>query len=271
LSGEFLLEAAGSGWAFGAEGLAGDLTLGANVYFNSAPTYSTPAIALVQTDSYCFCFESVAFTASFPFACIDLVDVSLGFSEAGFDGVTFAVSGIEVPGLSLFTFDATLTFDDGIEGKVLTLTPAVTFGTGDCIVLYLGLLGSDDGSSTTGALEITGIEVYAIGLDYSWNGVSFSSISIFDVDKYVLSVDPYWNSEYWEKFSISSSADSCCGGGFSFALDTYFESDSTMLFDWGETDATISYGLGSNFTVSTSLVVDDGGFTEWTLGFEVTW
>jgi hypothetical protein len=72
-------------------------------------------------------------------------------------------------------------------------------------------------------------------------------------------------------FSISSEADSCCGGGFSFALETYFSCDSTVLFDWAETDVSISYGLGSNFTVSTGLNVTDAGFTEWSIGFDVIW
>ena len=54
-------------------------------------------------------------------------------------------------------------------------------------------------------------------------------------------------------------------------MDTYFAANSTVLFDWAETDASISYGLGSNFTVSTGLNVTDAGFTKWTIGFDVTW
>jgi hypothetical protein len=54
-------------------------------------------------------------------------------------------------------------------------------------------------------------------------------------------------------------------------LDTYFSCDSTVLFDWAETDANISYGLSDNFTITTGLSVTDAGFTKWTLGFDVTW
>ena len=267
-NGEFLLTATGSAWLFGATGGAGDLSLGATVYFNGiAGTYGLE----VQTDGYCFCFSSVDFTASFPFTCIDLVEVSLGFSAAtGFDGVTFSVSGIELPGISWITFDADLTFDIGDTGKELTLTPNLVLGDYSCITLYVAFINQDGLScqSASQPLQITGIEVYGIGLTYSWNGVSFSSYSSFDV---AYNEDITGNADYWEVFSITSAADSCCGGGFSFALDTYFDCDSDVLFDWAETDASISYGLGSNFTITTGLNVTDLGFTEWSIGFCVTW
>ena len=258
LNGEFLLGATGSGWTFGASGGAGDLSLGANVYFNSKSTSSGLAL---DNDEYCFCFTSVDFDASFPFACIDLVDVSVAFSDEGFDGITFSATGIAVPSISWLTFDADLTFDDGTAGKSLTLTPNINLGDFTCITLYYGLL-------TAGTYQITGIDFYGIGLEYSWNGVSFSSQSSFASAK---NEGITGKAAYWEKFSIASAADSCCGGGFSFSLDTYFKTGSTLLFDWGETDASIKYGLGSNFTVSTGLNVTDDGFSKWTLGFDVTW
>ncbi len=266
-NGEFLLTGVGSGWTFGAKGTAGDLSLGANVYFNSKTTDSGLAL---EADSYCFCFTSVDFDVSFPFACIDLVDVTLGFSHAGFDGVTFSVSGIELPGISWVTFDADLTFDTDVTGKSLTLKPNLVLGDYSCITLYVAFIDQNGVScqSPSQPLEITGIEVYGIGLSYDWNGVSFSSQSSFDPAK---NKEITGNADYWEVFTISSSADSCCGGGFSFALDTYFDCNSTVLFDWGETDASISYGLGSNFTVKTGLNVTSAGFTKWTLGFDVTW
>jgi len=265
-NGEFLLTDTGSAWLFGATGGAGDLSLGASVYFNGKlDAYS--ALTTVSNE-YCFCFSSVDFTASFPFACVELVDVSLGFSTDGFDGITFAVSGIAIPGLSWFTFDAALTFTTQTDTqKTLTLTPTLTFGTSDCIVVYVDFVGAD-GESCGTDLTITGIKVYGIGLTYAWNGVSFSSYSSFAADS---NEELTGNADYWEVFSITSAADSCCGGGFSFALDTYFSCTSSKLFDWAETDASISYGLGSNFTITTGLNVTDAGFTEWSIGFDVTW
>jgi hypothetical protein len=258
LDGEFLLTDNASGWTFGASGGAGDLSLSATVYLNMDSDGN-----IVQTGSYCFCFTSVDFDISFPFACIDLVDISLGFSSTGFDGVTFSASGIAVPGIAWLTFDADLTFDDGETGKSLTLTPAISLGDFTCIELYYELIYE----GTTG-YKIEGIDFYGIALEYTWNGVSFSSASSFDAD---YNEDITGNAAYWEVFTIASTADSCCGGGFDFSVATYFDNDSTKLFDWGESDIDVSVGMGSNFSVSAGLVVDTTGFTELTVGFDVTW
>jgi hypothetical protein len=176
-------------------------------------------------NSYCFCFTSIRFNASFPFACIDLVDVSLSFSAAdGFDGITFSLDAVQLPGLPFLTFDFDLTFSTQTEGKVLTIIPTINLDS-DCIIIYAELVtGSSD-----------------------------------------------WISEYWEVFTITNNTDSCCGGGLEFSVSTYFSCDSTALFDWGETDVDVSVGIGSNFTLSTGLLVDTTGLKEWTLGFAVTW
>jgi hypothetical protein len=266
---EFLLEDDGAGWMFGASGNAGDCDFGAAVYFNSEMT--AVGLALLQTPSYCFCFESVDFTISFPFACIDLVDISLGFSTAGFDGVTFSVTGIVVPGLPWLTFGVDLTFDTGDTGKVMTLTPAIDLGTFTCITLYYTWVELGAASCDTGlGLSLDSIYFYGISLEYTWNGVSFYSASSFD---------PLYNEDltgyaaYWEVFTISSEADSCCGGAFDFSVSTYFECESEVdfLFDWAMTEIAVGIGLGSNFNVTLGLVVDTTGFSQMTFGFCVTW
>lgn len=259
--GEFYLTGLGSGWTFGASGSAGDLTLAATVYFNM-----TSGGALVANE-YCFCFSSVDFDISFPFTCIELVDISLGFSTSGFDGITFAVTGIEVPGISWITFDASLTFDDGVTGKSLTLTPNLNLGDFSCLTLYAELV-DEAGQSCANVAEISGIKFYGIGLDYTWNGVSFSSQSSFDAD-YNEKITGL--ADYWELFKISSAADACCGGAFDFSVSTYFSCTSAMLFDWGESVVKVSMGLGSNYSGWTSLTVGDTGFTQWKIGFKVTW
>jgi hypothetical protein len=260
LSGEYLLKnygsgTPGSGWTFGASGVAGDLTLSATAYFNMDSDGE-----LIQTESNCFCFSSVEFDASFPFACIDLVDVTIGFSTAGFDGVTFSVSGVEVPGIAWLTFDFDLTFDDGDEGKSLSVSPAISLGDWACIELYYDLI-------TSNHINIDGIYFYGMTLSYTWNGVTFSETSAFDTsDPKDIVKDPYW-----EVFTIESAGDSCCGGAVDFTLDTYFDASSTQLFDWGETDASLSFGIGSNFTLDLGLVVKDTGLTQVSFGFDVTW
>jgi len=149
----------------------------------------------------------------------------------------------------------------------MTITPNLNLGDSSCIVLYAELVGPDGESCGTLA-QIEGINIYGVGFSFDPAGVTFSSYSSFDADH---NEELTGNGDYWEVFTISSEADSCCGGGFSFALDTYFSCTSDALFDWAETDVSVEYGLGSNFTVSTGLNVTDLGFTEWTIGFCVTW
>jgi hypothetical protein len=302
---EFLLTGTGAGWAFGASSGAGDCDFGANVYFNSE---MTTAGLVLQTDSYCFCFTSVDFEISFPFACIDLVDVSIGFSSAGFDGITFSVSGIVVPGIAWLTFDVDLSFyADTLGGKVMTLTPKIDLGDWLCIELFYDLI-------TDGTYNIEGINFWGLELDYTWNGVSFLSKSVFDwpthfiiagadLDDFTYNeVDKVWeytgdpiedcddfyqalkDASYWEVFTISSESDSCCGGAFDFSVSTYFSAWAfnlycgeylyiyePMLFGWGRTDIDVSIGLGSNFDVTLGLSVDVDGFNKATFGFCVTW
>ena len=261
---EFLLEDDGAGWTFGATSTAGACDFGATVYFNMNSSGN-----LIQT-GYCFCFSSIDFDISFPFACIDLVDISIGFSTEGFTGVTFSVAGIVVPGLPWLTFDISLTFDDGPVGKVMTLKPAIDLGAFTCIELYYELVNKD-GKSCYSVAEIQGISFYGVYLTYSWNGVSFTSMSIFDSDYYT---KVHASGYYWEVFTIASEADSCCGGAFDFSVSTYFacddEGDDT-LFDWAMTEIEVGLGLGSNFDITLGLVVDTTGFTELSFGFCVTW
>jgi len=256
--GEFYLTGLGSGWTFGASGGAGDVSLAATVYFNIDSDGDLVA------NEFCFCFSSIDFDVSFPFACIDLVDISIGFSTLGFDGVTFSVTGIAIPNISWLTFDVDLTFATGLSGKTMTITPNLNFGTFTCITIYGELLGTFP--------QITGYNIYGIGLTYTWNGVTFSSLSALAPGWYVTS-DVALDDEgsYWEAFTVSSEADACCGGLFDFSVSTFFDKNSAMLFDWGESSVKLSMGLGSNYTGWTGLVVKDTGFDSWTIGFKVTW
>jgi len=260
LNGEFLL-ADGAGWTFGASGQAGDLSLGATAYFNMDSNGN-----LVQTgeNAYCFCFSSVDFTASFPFACISNVSTTLSFNNStGFDSVEFSVSGIAIPNIAWLTFDADLTFT--VDSKTLDITPNLNLGDFSCITLY-GKLVMD------GDYTISGLQIYALGLSQTWNGVTFSDLSIFDVSYYVENVDDSWNPNYWELFTIESTGDSCCGGGIDFTVNTYFQNtQNASLFDWGETDVTLGFGIGSNFTLNTGLNVDQTGLSQISFGFKATW
>jgi hypothetical protein len=316
-----------SGWEFNISGEAGLCSLGADVYFNIWPLYYTldpewevqtpselPGTTLLILPGNCFCFTYVELYTSFPFCCVEEVEMSVAFSALdGFEGVTFLVSGIEMPGLAWITFDAELTFDVGDDGKDLTLTPSLNLGDSICFDIYADLVWYDS--------VITGLNIYGIGLTCDMGqGVTFSSQSVLDWPNhfYSPSLGKLASSEdyaitwlgfvdaldyaawlccetYWEKFTISSSSDACCGGAFGFDLGVYFGTDfeATIwdgtevvcehgwLFDIARIDAEFSIGLGSNFSLTGGLTLQDavwvkgegceeGGLTEICVGFEVT-
>jgi hypothetical protein len=329
----FILVPWGSGWVFDIAGTAGLCDLSATAYFNIWPFEITYAdlVALyggspwfgefvaeyfpeghTQTSSvtvttplpgYCLCFNLIEFETSFPFCCVEEVNMSVSFSQFGFEGVTFSVSAIELP-ISWLTLDAELSFYEGeMLGKELTITPGLNLGDVFCFDIYADLV-------VDGGL-IDGLNIYGIGLTCDMGqGVIFESISVLDWPYHHVTADGIEetglltpvdslccgaDASYWERFSISSSSDACCGGAFGFDLDVYFGSDFEIvvgdllvyecvhpwLFDIARIDAEFSVGLGSNVALSAGvslvdLYYDDEagctpfGLSEFCIGFEVT-
>ncbi len=257
LTGISNLTSTGIGWTIGAKGSLDNVTLQATAYFNENSSGE------VQT-GYALCFSRAVFDVQFPFGCVDPVDISVGFSTTdGFDGLTVNLNDIVWDQFPTIAFDIKIEFSLQTEGKVLTITPTLNFPSDGCIILYGEIL------TGTSVLQITGIHIYGVSLQYSWNGTSFATYSSFDPDK---NSSVTGKSDYWEKFSIESAGDSCCGGGIQFDIDTYFESGSVALFDWGETDLTLTLGVGSNITVTAGTVFTaQNGFEELSAGLELNW
>ncbi len=269
--GTWLLLPGGAGWTFGVSGAAGPLTAAAVIGFNIDEDGE------LAREGFCICWDYIEFTFHFPFCCVEDVMMEVSFSQVGFEDVEFTVIGIPVPGLDWLTLDAFLRFGVGVDpdaaaegenanyDKTLTLTPQVSFPVG-CFKLYShisytgGTTGEDD-------LVINGLSIDGIALICTIGGVKFSDYS---------SLSPAYNkaitgdAAYWEKFCISSAADSCCGGAFTFNVCLWFSTASAQLFDLGKTSIALSYGIGSNFTVSSSLTVLSTGVTAWGVGFCVT-
>jgi hypothetical protein len=203
-----------------------------------------------------FCFDRIQGNFAFDFGCVKDITATWKINQSGFDSISFSVSDIEV-GIPYITFDGKLTFS--LLSKTLSITPQLNLGTDTCFKVYASL---EPGPS--GATEITGLSIYGLGVSYDWDGVSFKSLSYLDGLHHV-------KDTYWEKFTIKSTSESCCGGNLVFETSTYFQDTHATLFDWAETDLEVSVGLGSGTTVSTSIVVDTTGFSEWKLGWSISW
>jgi hypothetical protein len=264
----------GFGMLIGVSGGAADLQFSANLYISSLLVDLVDCDGVVDTlmpaDDCNLAFTSIDFSIQFPFNCIELVDVSVAFSCVGFDGITFTLTGIVLPNLPWIAFSAELTFEVGTgSAKTLVLKPSLDLGDFTCVTIYASLCHTDPtGAQTPAICDIVGLNIRGIGLEAEFNGCTFTSLSSLEAT-YNETLIGY--AQYWEKFCISCGGDSCCGGAFSFDVCTYFDAASLLLFDWGMTTISLEFGISSNFDLNTSLKISELGFTEWCVGFTVTW
>ena len=207
-----------------------------------------------------FNFAGVVVTVGFPFDCA-LIESVVTFGCAGFTSATFEVTGIAIPTLPWVTLDALLTFQ--MQTKSLVLTPTFDFGPIACFELYFDV-------ATSGNLTLGSIDINGIGLDVTFGGVEFYGLSYWGTT----GTKPTILGDYWEMYKISTSDDGCCGGTFDFSVAVFFDTLSTWLFDVSLLQADMSVNVTSNFVFSTGISIDlahSPAFTNWTIGFAVTW
>jgi len=206
-------------------------------------------------------FNEVVIDVGFPFCCADVLSEIAFNCEDGFEYVSFAVDGIAVPALPWVTLDALLTFT--VDSKTLVLTPNFDFGATACFELYIAQANS--GNLTLGDFYIDGI-----GLQCTIGGVQFYGLSFWGehADK------PEILGDYWEMYQITTTDDGCCGP-FDFTISLFFDTASTQLFTVSLVQADMSIQIAQQFTFTMGISIDldaaPASFTEWTLGFEVTW
>ncbi|UCF09574.1 MAG: hypothetical protein JSW65_05795 [Candidatus Bipolaricaulota bacterium] len=247
------VEPTGAGWRFGIRGDAARCHLVGLAYFNmtTAGEILDPSCEL--------CFSSAWIEIDFPFGCLDRVHTSLGFTPLGFEGVTFSLDDVPFGVIDWLTFDLAVTFDDGPQGKTLTLTPELNMGQDLCLTLYGELL-------TVGNV-IDGLSFHGAELRFEWETVAITSLSAFDVaDPHDLVLDPYW-----EMLCIGTLEEICCDGDLGFEVCTYFDATSDALFDWGMTSIEATVGIGPSVTVSGSTIFDLSGVVELCLGAGLRW
>ena len=222
---------------------------------------SCDPFSVVTTFDQCgcaaMCFNNTMLSVWGLSFCDATFGASVSFSRAGFEGIHFTLEGIGFPTLSWVSFDLDLFFTTQTDPqKTLTITPVLNLEEA-CLTVWAEV-------SQTGSLTITGLNIYGIGVEATWNGVTFYSASSLDPSK---NEDVTGYSDYWEVFTITSEGDSCCGGLLDFSVSTYFSSGSAMLFDWGQTSAAFEFGITSNFILKSSIDVGVAGL----LGFGLGW
>jgi hypothetical protein len=240
---EFTLDGTDAWLTLTAGGVAGDVTIDVEINFGD------------DDDECDFPFSDVTIDVGFPFCCAD-ISAAIVFDCAGFDNICFSVGGIAIPNLPWVTIGAELCFT--LQTKTLTLSPAFDFGTIACFDLYFDV-------ATAGNLTIGDISIVGIGITCDIGAVTFSGLSELPGGDLV-------DAPYWEVYTISTNDDACCGP-FSFDLSVYFLEGGLKLFDVGLFEAAMELQVAAQFTfnMGLSINVETGAFTEWVVGFLVTW
>ena len=185
----------GAGWRLEASGSFGGATLTARAYFNLEDYWGSyydyldyyaagPSLADYFSESgdwAIVCDDCISrFTGlqvileDVSFACADF-SAMVSFDCCGFQNVKFLVEDIGLGCCWDIGFDMMITFTT--TSKTLTLDPSITLAN-SCFTISAGLdFTETDGSAFT----LNGIEIYGIGLEYEWNGVTFSSETSWDL------------------------------------------------------------------------------------------
>ena len=231
----------------GGSGVAGDVSIAVDVTFGE----------LAANDGCDLPLAGVTIDVGFPFCCDIDVALALVFDCSGFKSACFSTGGIAIPTLPWLTLAAEVCFDL-VDGKTFTLTPSFELGSIACFTLDVDFASA---AAVNAPLVIGDITISGIGLTCDIGSVTFEGYT-----------DYTGETDYFEWYKISTKDDGCCGP-FNFDLGFYFLEAGTKLFDISLIEANIELQISSQFLFNMGLTIDvDGvGFTEWIIGFLVTW
>ena len=286
-------DSANYGWVFS---IAGDILPGGMVSFESNTFIGadlsgiTFSAATTQTDStlitktfltdptidllpLSFSGQEFIFHA-LVFGCAE-VDSTTTFSKTGFESQETELALLNIFGMP---FQITLNFIYSLQTASFAFTPSLETDYG-CFSLYTNLLRTDN--------SITGVEIYGIAFRFTIAGATLTSISNLNTTDYVITTPDfgflvesladatteghfYYPQEFWEIVSLDVDIPPY-GCGFSFSVDTFFSSQTGLLFDWAQSTMGVTLALGSSVEASSSITVGTTGFTEWTLAVRVSW
>jgi len=299
--------ALGSGFRFTASGSAGGMTITSYTYFGLTEAWSTVTCgqALTKKGTYTVSGCDVEFTEEylhidgFAFGCATF-EVGLDITCLGFNWVSFKASSLDL-GLGWVPLVADFQVTFGEKSKAAVLCFDFTALETTCFTFGATL----DYSGTA----ITGITIDSVTLEHEWNGISFSSTTLFDSVSSTVTDDAnqvlilapatgmknasakkiasipnaadgagYWTPycyytekyDVWEYFTVSSEGDSCCGGAVTFELTTSFGTKKELdAIAWDYQFAAIGDGSGAT-AVDWPSIHASKLFTTWLEAGETT-
>jgi hypothetical protein len=170
----------GSGWRFMASGSAGGMNITSYTYFNLKEAFTKDVCkqSLAKKGTYtiaspdcCVCFtEEYIYIDGFTFGCAENIAIGLDITCAGFNWLA-----LEVDGLDLGLCCSGITADFQIKFGTLTKDVALCFGfeakETTCFEFAVSLDYTD--------FSITGFTVDSVTFGHTWNGITFSSTTLF--------------------------------------------------------------------------------------------
>lgn len=208
----------------------------------------------------------------FPFACMDLITkVNFG-CQYGFEKVCFELDDLCLGIDWLLLDDLNICFE--VQTKTVCAEIEIVVGDCVCITPYLSLMDS----GTAGLVQITGISLDAVSIDYDMGqGVTFKAGHLFNPNRPRVGncrsdlvgyhwdaagvLKSSWYTDCWitydgvhypdEYYAVLIDGDACCGGAFSVEVFNWFDTTlaATSFMDWVQTRAALKIGLGANTTL----------------------
>lgn len=251
-SADFTLEDNDVALVLTGSGVSGDIILGVEVSFGGD-----------DNDVCDLNWADLEISVGFPFCCT-ILEAAVAFTCDGFENIVFTAEGIAIPNLPYLLLDVELEFT--MQTKSLTLSPRFDFGLTACFDLYIEQAYT---GGVSNVLTLESITIEGIGISCDIGAVTFTGLSYWGTGTKpgLLAGTPYW-----EVYAVSSNEEACCGS-FGFDVAVYFLDTGAMLFDISLIEADMTLQVAPQFTFSMGMEIDVeiSAFTEWAVGFLVTW
>jgi len=186
----------GAGWKFSVSGTFGGATLTGLAYFNlsETSTYDENAgyanVYLVDKFTKSGTYSIVCNDCVLRFSSAELLleDVSFActsfsalatFDCCGFSDVKFLLEDIGLGCCWDVNFDMLVAFD--VDSKTIELEPDITLANA-CFTIEAAIVTTPATGGTPTQFELSGIDIRQIGLEYTWNGITFEADASFDLD-----------------------------------------------------------------------------------------
>ena len=217
-----------------------------------------------QLNGPCFCFGEEELRVRLPWPDCDLVlETTLSFDAEGFDEFTVLVQDIPLFPTTFFGFGVFVRLETTFTTTSKELIPTVTCKSDwmGCIKLLCEM--ADNGGTHY-------LSFYGIKMEMSFpNGIDFHTATSL-IEAKNSSVTGL--SEYFEVWRVKGPIDACCGSAGRWQIETYFRSDSVLLFDWGLTVLELDAVLSDRVRLSSTFEFrSDSPTWGWEFGLNVAW